>query len=54
MVHMTFVPRKHQKINEGKFDLFEIDYCGLAARGTRMAKKPVARMKTERRESRER
>ena len=44
-IHMTFAPMKGQRVKEAEFDLFEIDYSGLTARGTRMAKKPVSRMK---------
>ncbi len=45
LVHLSFVPKKHQKIKEAVFDLGDLEPIGVAARGTRLAPKPVARLK---------
>ncbi len=44
-VHMTFVPRKRQRVHEAAFDLSELSLTGVSARGRRLAPKPVARIK---------
>jgi topoisomerase-4 subunit A len=50
-VHVTFVPRKRQRVHEGVFDLAEIDFQGTTARGRRVASKPVAKLKKISREA---
>jgi topoisomerase-4 subunit A len=44
-IHLDFVPRKRQRVNTGTFDLGTIGTVGVTARGSRMAAKPVAKMK---------
>ena len=44
-VHVTFVPRKRQRVHEAVFDLADIDFQGTTARGRRIAPKPVAKIK---------
>ncbi|MEM9554398.1 MAG: DNA topoisomerase IV subunit A [Acidobacteriota bacterium] len=44
-VHMAYVPKKRQRVNESTYDLRELRVVGLAARGQRMAPKPVQRFK---------
>jgi hypothetical protein len=44
-VHLRFVPQKRARVHETVFDLSTLNPCGLGARGTRMAAKPVARIK---------
>lgn len=44
-VELSFVPKKRQRVNEASFSLTDLDFCGLAARGTRMATKPVAKVR---------
>ncbi len=44
-VHLSYVPAKRQRVKEGDFDLAELDFCGIGARGTRMGPKPVSRLK---------
>ncbi|TVR13281.1 MAG: DNA topoisomerase IV subunit A [Planctomycetota bacterium] len=44
-VHMDFVAAKRQRVTEATFDLEQVDFCGVSARGTRMAPKPVAKVK---------
>lgn len=46
-VHMQFEPKPRQRINEAWFDLEGLEVCGLAARGTRMATKPVEKILLE-------
>lgn len=46
-VHVYYVPKKRQRKNEDWFDMRTLEACGLAARGTRVGDKPVARMKLE-------
>ncbi len=50
-VHVTFVPRKRQRVHEAVFDLAEIDFQGTSARGRRVASKPVAKVKKISREA---
>ncbi len=45
LVHMTFVPMKRQRKHEDWYDLDNLDFCGLASRGTRLSSKPVQRFK---------
>jgi topoisomerase-4 subunit A len=44
-VHMTFVAQKRQRQKECDFDLGELEFAGIPARGQRLAPKPVARVK---------
>jgi topoisomerase-4 subunit A len=44
-VQLDFVPAKRQRVHETTFDLASLDLTGVAARGTRMAPKPVARIR---------
>lgn len=46
-VHAFYVPKKRQRKSEDWFDLRSLEVCGLAARGTRVGDKPVARLKLE-------
>jgi hypothetical protein len=50
-VHATFVPRKRQRVHEAVFDLAEIEFQGITARGRRVAPKPVAKLKKISREA---
>ncbi|MEL7058584.1 MAG: DNA topoisomerase IV subunit A [Acidobacteriota bacterium] len=45
VAEMTFVPKKRQRVHSAAFDLRELTVCGLGARGTRLAPKPVARFR---------
>lgn len=45
VLHLDFVPRKRQRVASGQFDLAELELTGVAARGRRLAPKPVARIK---------
>lgn len=49
LVNLHFVPMKRQRIKEDWFNLEQLDFCGLAARGTKMATKPVERLKLHKR-----
>ena len=44
-VHLDFVPAKGQRIKEARFRLKTLDFCGVTARGTRLALKPVAHLR---------
>ncbi len=45
-VHLGFAPQKRQRVKEAKFDLRELELSSsVAARGTRLAPKPVSRIK---------
>jgi topoisomerase-4 subunit A len=44
-IHLDFVPAKRQRVHEGLFDLAEVEFQGVTARGRRLAPKPVARIK---------
>ena len=44
---MSFVAVKRQRTKEARFDLGDLTFAGLGARGTRLAPKPVSRMKHE-------
>jgi topoisomerase-4 subunit A len=50
-LHMNFVPRPRQRVKEGTFDLGKLSFATLAARGTRLAAKPVARVKVVRKKN---
>ncbi|MBI4881063.1 MAG: DNA topoisomerase IV subunit A [Planctomycetes bacterium] len=43
-VHLAFVPAKRQRVAEATFDLDGLEVKGVAARGNRLAPKPVARV----------
>ena len=47
-LYLKFVPRKRQRKVEDFFDLGSLDVCGLGARGTRMAPKPVSLIRIHR------
>ena len=49
-IHMNFVPKKRQRVHEASFALSELEFTGVAARGRRLAPKPVARIKRLRRD----
>ncbi len=51
LVHLSFVPAKRQRVKEDWFDLQNLELCGLTARGTKMAPKPVAEVRCHRRSS---
>lgn len=44
-LELKFVPQKRQRVKEAEFDLAELDYTSATARGTRLAPKPVSRIK---------
>jgi topoisomerase IV subunit A len=44
-IHLKYVPAKRQRVREAEFDLQELDFIGVGARGRRLAPKPVARVK---------
>ena len=48
-IYLKFVPKKRQRKVEDFFELGELGFCGLGARGTRMAPKPVSLVKVYRR-----
>ncbi|HPG28523.1 MAG TPA: hypothetical protein PLW10_23025, partial [Myxococcota bacterium] len=45
VVEMEFVPAKRQRLKEAVFDLGELDFTSPSARGTRIAPKPVGKLK---------
>ncbi len=46
-LHCEFVKAKRQRVTSCDFDLGEVDFSGITARGRRIAAKPVARIKVE-------
>lgn len=44
-IQMDFVPAKGQRIKDARFRLKTLDFCGIGARGTRLALKPVAKLR---------
>jgi len=44
-VKLSFVPKKRQRVTEAEFDLGALELTGVTARGTRLAPKPIARIK---------
>ncbi len=44
-VHLTFVPKPRQRVNEGEFDLDILEPTGVGAKGRRLAPKPVSKIK---------
>ena len=47
IVHLRYAPHKFQRLKEDVFDLRELEFSGLAARGRRMGSKPVAGISLE-------
>ncbi len=45
LVYLRFVPVKRQRKHEDWFNLGDLDFCGLASRGSKMAAKPIQRLK---------
>lgn len=45
LVHMLFEPKKRQRVTEAWYNMEDLDLCGLAARGTRLTNKAVAKVK---------
>ncbi|MCH2170404.1 DNA topoisomerase IV subunit A [Myxococcota bacterium] len=45
VVNMEFAPAPRQRVKKGKFDLAQLEPVGVTARGSRLAPKPVARIK---------
>jgi topoisomerase-4 subunit A len=45
ILHLKFAAMKRQRVHEATFDLAELETTGVAARGTRLAPKPVAQVK---------
>lgn len=45
LLEMSFVPVKRQRLRAARFDLGDLEFAGLTARGARLAPKPVARLK---------
>ena len=45
VVTLDFVAAKRQRVSAAEFDLSTLDFCGTSARGTRMAPKPVSKIK---------
>ena len=44
-LHLTHVPAKRQRLKESTFDLAQLEFTGVTTRGTRLAPKPVSRLK---------
>jgi len=47
LVRLRYAPHKRQRLKEEMFDLRELEFSGLAARGRRMGSKPVAGVNLE-------
>jgi topoisomerase-4 subunit A len=45
IVSLEFAPAPRQRVKRARFDLTRLELTGVAARGTRLAAKPVARLK---------
>jgi topoisomerase-4 subunit A len=45
IVHVTFVPKKRQRVHEAEFDLSILEPTGVTARGRRLAPKPAAKVR---------
>ena len=45
VVHIDFLPAKYQRVTAAQFDLKTLDFCGIGARGTRMATKGAKQSK---------
>lgn len=44
-LHLKFTPAKRQRVTETTFNLSELDVIGVTARGSRLAPKPVSRIR---------
>ncbi len=44
-VHLKFVPAKRQRVKEATFELADVGEIGVTARGSRLAAKPVSRIR---------
>jgi topoisomerase-4 subunit A len=44
-VKLSFVPKKRQRVSEAEYDLGTLELTSVAARGARLAPKPIARVK---------
>jgi topoisomerase-4 subunit A len=44
-IHITYVPKKRQRVHEAEFGLSELDFIGVTARGRRLAPKPAAKVR---------
>ena len=53
IIHFDFVPMKRQRVHNGEFDLAEVEFKGVSARGRRLSPKPVAKMKKLKRDAEE-
>ncbi|MCP4657160.1 MAG: DNA topoisomerase IV subunit A [bacterium] len=51
LVHLLLAPAKRQRKTEDWYNLEDLEFCGLAARGTRLTTKPVERIKIHRSKS---
>ncbi len=51
IVHLDYVPKKRQRVHESTFDLAVVEFTGPAARGRRLAPKPVARIRRRKRDA---
>ena len=47
MVRLRYAPHKRQRLKEDLFDLRELEFSGLSARGRKMGSKPVAGVSLE-------
>ena len=47
MVRLRYAPHKRQRLKEDVFDLRELEFSGLSARGRKMGSKPVAGVSLE-------
>ncbi len=45
ILHLKFAAMKRQRVHEATFDLADLETTGIAARGTRLAPKPVSQVK---------
>lgn len=45
IIHLSFVPAKRQRVKSAQFDLEKLELTGVAARGIRLAPKPVSKVK---------
>ena len=43
-IHLEFAPAKYQRLHDAEFDLDTLEDCGVTARGTRLAPKPVSKI----------
>ncbi len=45
LVHIQYAPAPRQRVHESWFDLTELEFCGTAARGTKIGDKPASHVK---------